>query len=283
MDSTPIAARFDRRAFLVGASAIVLGACSDDDGSDEAVADDPTTSVATDTGSETTAPDPTDDTETDNDNNDQNDDDGEIEALTPANFESLAVCALLPASTSGPFPSRELLDRRDIHEGVPGQPFRLGIRVVDGGCQPVPGAVVEIWHTDATGDYSDYEDGGSGKDEGEGTTFCRGAQTADENGILEFETIYPGWYGGRAVHIHTTVHVDDAPVLTAQLYFDEGYTEAVHTTGEYAQFGPPDTGWDDDGIIGDPSTDGTGIVLADGMTRSGPGTVGLVNLGVDLG
>ena len=278
MTPDPTANRYPRRAFLLGASAVIIGACSSDD---DPVADGDSTTTTVAATTDTAAG----DAATGSDASDEGGAEmtgAEVEALTVAMFDGLAVCTLLPSSTAGPFPSRELLDRREIHDGYPGHPLRLGIRVVDDACQPVPGAVVEIWHTDATGDYSDYEDGGSGKDEGEGTTFCRGAQTADAEGICEFETIYPGWYEGRAVHIHTTVHVDDAPVLTAQLYFDEAYTEAVHTTGVYAEFGPPDTGWDDDGIIGDPTSDGTGIVLAAGETRSGTGTLGLVNLGVDL-
>lgn len=205
------------------------------------------------------------------------------EALTPAMFEALSVCALAPDSTAGPFPSREQLNRRDITEGYPGHPLRLGMRVVDDGCQPVAGAQVEVWHTDATGDYSSFDDGGSGKDEGEGTTFMRGFQAADSNGIAEFQTVYPGWYGGRAVHVHVRVRVDGADVLTAQLYFDEDYTESVYQTGEYAQFGSPDTRWADDGLIGDPAVDGTGLVLRAAPTRLGEGTLGLINLGVSIG
>jgi protocatechuate 3,4-dioxygenase beta subunit len=195
-------------------------------------------------------------------------------------FESLAICAVAPATTTGPFPSLERLDRRDITEGYPGHPLRLGFRVVDANCQPIPGAQVEIWHTDATGDYSSYEDNGSGKDEGEGSTFLRGIQTTDAEGIGEFQTVYPGWYEGRAVHIHATILIDGQEVHTTQLYFDEAYTDAVHITGEYAQFGPPDTSWSSDGLIGDPTSDGSGISLVAAPTALGEGTLGLVNLGV---
>ena len=154
------------------------------------------------------------------------------------------------------------------------------MRVVDASCQPVPSASVEIWHTDATGDYSSYVDNGDGKDEGEGTTFMRGIQTANAEGILEFQTIYPGWYGGRAVHIHTRVWVDDREVLTAQLYFDEAYTEEIFATGVYAEFGSPDTSWAQDGPIGDPLEDGTALTLRAASTSLGEGTLGLINLGV---
>lgn len=196
-------------------------------------------------------------------------------------FEGLGVCQLIPTSTEGPYPNRSLLERREIHENYPGRPFRLGIRVLDAACEPIPAATVEIWHTDASGDYSDYDDRGSGKDEGEGTTFCRGAQTSDSDGIVEFETIYPGWYESRAVHVHLTVHVDGESVRTAQLYFDEAYSAQVYAGGEYADFGLPETTWSQDRIIGDPTVDGTGITLSDAMTARGAGTLGLVNVGVD--
>ena len=121
---------------------------------------------------------------------------------------------------------------------------------------------------------------GRAKDEGSGTTFMRGVQTADADGILEFQTIYPGWYGGRAVHIHVRVRVGGSESLTTQLYFDEAYTAAILETGEYARFGPADTGWSDDPLIGDPTIDGTGLVLEPAATSLGAGTLGLANLGV---
>lgn len=84
--------------------------------------------------------------------------------------------------------------------------MRLGLRVVDAACEPIPDAAVEIWHCDTTGDYSAFPDNGGGKDAGSGTTFLRGTQTAGADGIVEFQTVYPGWYRGRAVHIHVRVH-----------------------------------------------------------------------------
>lgn len=203
-----------------------------------------------------------------------------VEALVPEMFEDLAICAVTPETTAGPFPSRDLLDRSDITEGYDGHPLRLGIRVVDDTCAPVAGAVVDIWHTDASGDYSSYTDDGSGKDEGEGSTFLRGVQTSDDAGVVEFQTIYPGWYPGRVVHIHATVQVPGGGSHTTQLYFDEVYTEQVFGETPYLEFGLPDTSWATDRLAGDPATDGSGIVLVPAETHLGPGTLGLVNLGI---
>jgi protocatechuate 3,4-dioxygenase beta subunit len=201
--------------------------------------------------------------------------------LTAADFDALGTCLLLPEKTAGPFPLDEQFIRRDITEGYPGHPMRLGLRVIDGGCQPVPGSAVEIWHTDATGDYSAFADGGGGKDEGPGTTFLRGTQVAGDDGIVEFLTLYPGWYTGRAVHIHLRVHVDDTTVLTGQLFFDEEYTAAMYGDEPYAENGPPDTSNASDSIAGDPAAEGTLLHLAPADTANGSGTLALLNLGID--
>lgn len=206
-----------------------------------------------------------------------------LAALRPVDFEPLGTCALVPETTSGPFPLDEQFLRRDITEGYPGHPVRLGLRVVDASCRPVAGAAVEIWHADATGDYSAFADNGGGKDEGTGTTFLRGTQVADSDGIVEFLTIFPGWYSGRAVHIHLRVHVDEATVLTSQLYFDEDHTAAVHAGGAYADNGPPDTSIAADPIAGDPEEEGTLIHVRAAETSRGAGTLGLLNLGIDPG
>lgn len=265
----PAIVSITRRRFLAaGGAAALLAACgSDDNDSSEATPDatDDTTGASGDEGTAQLEPSP-------------------ISAETPLtaeDFAAIGTCVLLPEQTAGPFPLDEQFDRRDITEGYPGHPMRLGLRVVDNACEPVVGAAVEIWHTDATGDYSAFEDGGGGKDEGSGTTFCRGTQTAGDDGIVEFLTIVPGWYPGRAVHIHLRVHVDGEIVRTSQLYFAADYLESIYTEEPYAEFGSPDTSNESDGIAGDPETEGTLIALSPAETTAGTGTLGLLNLGVD--
>src|SRR6185436_6475398 len=113
-----------------------------------------------------------------------------------------AQCAVTPQETAGPFPSLTDLIRSDIREGKQGTPLTLTIRVVNasGACAAVSGAAVEIWQCDATGDYSLY---GSQT----ARTYLRGIQTTYANGEVTFTTIYPGWYQGRATHIHVEVSV----------------------------------------------------------------------------
>jgi len=203
-------------------------------------------------------------------------------ALTVADFAGVATCVLLPEQTAGPFPLDEQFVRRDITEGIDGRPMHLGFRVVDNACAAVPGAQVEVWHCDVTGDYSAFEDGGSGKDEGPGTTFLRGTQIADADGIVELFSIVPGWYEGRAVHIHLRVRVDDATVLTSQVYFDPAHLETVYGRAPYAERGLPDTSNEDDGFAGDVATNGTLLATSEATTERGePSTLALLNLGID--
>ena len=144
-------------------------------------------------------------------------------------------CVLTPEMTEGPYFVDGDAVRSDITEGRPGTPLTLKLRVVDAnGCTPVEGAAVDVWHADAGGDYSAF--GNSGAD----STFLRGIQRTDADGAVTFETIYPGWYQGRAVHIHVKVVVDGTEVHTGQLFFADDASERVFTATPYSSRGD---GW----------------------------------------
>ena len=198
--------------------------------------------------------------------------------FTAADFAALGACLLSPEQTEGPYPTLTQIERRDIRESLAGHPLRLGLQVVDEACEPVPGAVVEIWHCDTDGDYSAYLDGGTDDDAGEGTTFLRGSQTANDEGIVEFVTNYPGWYRGRAVHIHTKVHLDDTTVLTSQIYFDDDLNSEIFREAPYR--GDPDTTNLEDSIAGgDPADDGSQATASEDAELQG--TRALLVLGID--
>ena len=80
-------------------------------------------------------------------------------------------------------------------------------------------------------------------------TYLRGAQATNADGIVEFKTVYPGWYSGRTVHIHAKVHLDKQTVLTTQLFFDESVNEAVYKRKPYSQRTGRDMFNDNDGIF----------------------------------
>jgi protocatechuate 3,4-dioxygenase beta subunit len=141
-------------------------------------------------------------------------------------------CVLAPELTEGPYYLLHEAVRRDVTEGKPGTPLRLHLTVVTtSGCKPIKGAAVDIWHADASGVYS-----GVGGNTG---TFMRGIQKTDRNGLAVFDTVYPGWYQGRAVHIHVKVHVAGNVVHTGQLFFPDALTEHVYKAAPYRARGNP--------------------------------------------
>jgi len=202
--------RVSRRQALAGFGSVslaaLLAACSDDDGS----AGD-ATSARTATQESDPAPSSAGD--------------------LASRFDDAAHCTRTAEETAGPFYFEVDRVRSDIREGHDGAPLRLGVRVRDlaQGCDPIPNAVVDVWHCDATGSYSEP-----------GETYLRGLQVTNSDGIAEFTTIYPGWYPGRTVHIHAKVHLDKRTVLTTQFYFDDDFTDRVFSLEPYAS----DTGRD---------------------------------------
>jgi protocatechuate 3,4-dioxygenase beta subunit len=161
---------------------------------------------------------------------------------SPAAADAAAIpsCVVRPEQTEGPYFIDEKLNRSDIRsdpsDGLvrPGAPLRLAFhvsRVSSASCSPLSGAIVDVWQCDALGVYSDVRDLNAGFDT-RGKKFLRGYQITDANGIAEFLTIYPGWYEGRAVHIHFKIR-NGAEEFISQLYFDETITEQVHKQSPY--------------------------------------------------
>ena len=136
--------------------------------------------------------------------------------------------------------------RSDIRENRQGTTLTLTIKVVNvnSACAAVSGADVEIWHVDAAGDYSQY---GSQT----AATFLRGIQTTNAAGEVTFTTIYPGWYQGRATHIHAEVTMGGRSMKVTQMAFPETINNAVHTSGVYASRGTNPMSNQSDGIFSD--------------------------------
>lgn len=154
---------------------------------------------------------------------------GASASQTAALLQGADVCAIIPEVTEGPYYFDPEMERVDITEGRPGIPTRIRLQVVDAACLALPGARVDIWHCDATGLYSGYA--GQGDDRSvdtSGQTFMRGTQFADANGIVEFATVYPGWYSGRTTHVHFKVFLDETSILTGQIFFPDALSEYIY-------------------------------------------------------
>ncbi|MDB5506758.1 MAG: intradiol ring-cleavage dioxygenase [Devosia sp.] len=137
------------------------------------------------------------------------------------------VCVITPEVTEGPYYFDPALERVDITEGRPGIATRIRLQIVDALCQPLAGARVDIWHCDASGVYSGYANQTDGVDT-TGETFMRGTLFAGSDGIVEFATVYPGWYRGRTTHVHFKVFLDEANVLTGQIFFPDALSQYIY-------------------------------------------------------
>jgi hypothetical protein len=125
-----------------------------------------------------------------------------------------------------------------------------------------------------------------------GKKYLRGFQETDKNGSVQFTTIYPGWYQGRALHIHIKIRTFEGPLRTfewtSQLYFNDTITDKVQTLSPYSNHGLRDTRNNEDGIYTGPSTDGlissgTGTHLMLNLTKEKLGYLGTFNVVVNSG
>jgi protocatechuate 3,4-dioxygenase beta subunit len=152
----------------------------------------------------------------------------------------------------------------------PGVPLTLDLSVADAtSCTAIPDASVEIWHADAGGNYSGFNA------TADNTTFLRGVQIADADGNVTFDTLYPGWYEGRATHIHLMVLVGGNVVHTGQLFFDEQINDAVYARSPYSEHTGTRMLNDQDGIY---ANGGAQSKLQ--LTEEGDGYLGTITLGV---
>lgn len=148
-----------------------------------------------------------------------------------AGLISSDVCMLATEVTEGPYYFDPALLRADITEGKAGLPLVLRLQVVKADCTPIVGARVDVWHCDADGNYSGYDNkSGDLAVDARGMTFLRGTQATDATGVASFATIYPGWYRGRTTHIHYKVFLDQKTLLTSQIFFDEDANNKVYGT-----------------------------------------------------
>lgn len=161
------------------------------------------------------------------------DGDSDLEGTeTDTDTDTTADCSVTPNETEGPFPTKSPSDyvRENIVGDRTGIALNLDITIrnVNDSCNVLEGAIVDIWHCDKDGNYSEYGGSGMQSTNYTNTHFLRGRQTSNSDGLVEFASIFPGWYNGRATHIH--VHIYNASgnsLLVTQIAFPEGDNSAV--------------------------------------------------------
>ncbi|WTX70866.1 intradiol ring-cleavage dioxygenase [Streptomyces sp. NBC_00647] len=214
------------------------------------------------------------------------------DAADAAPVAAAAVCTLTKEMTEGPYYLDGQLVRADVTEGKAGAPLKLALTVVDDDtCAPIAGALVEIWHCDALGEYSGFV-GNNGHSEPDDGTFLRGGVLTNASGVANITSIYPGWYRGRCVHIHVKVHTGvtltsdgsftgGRELHTGQLFFNETITAAMAKVSPYSTNKVARTTLAQDSIYDDGgASSGLLTLTALGSTASA-GYTGTLTLGVE--
>src|SRR5687767_14659595 len=152
--------------------------------------------------------------------------------------QSSGSCVLTPEAGEGPFYLDPKLVRADISSGQPGAPLQMAMQVVRAGdCATLANARVDVWHADALGLYSGYEQqsgvGGVSTKAAAGQQYLRGTQFTDTAGNVQFRTIFPSWYGGRTPHIHFKVFLGRNEVVASQIFFPDEITKEVFARDPY--------------------------------------------------
>ncbi|MFF5405017.1 intradiol ring-cleavage dioxygenase [Streptomyces misionensis] len=245
---------------------------------------------------------------------------GSVKAAASA---SGACMSLTTEQIEGPYYIDYELFRKNVVEDRTGIPLLLVLRAVDNAtCEPLRNSAVEIWHCDASGVYSGYTqtgngggtppgppptgtptappDGPGGPGGGGGghatptddLTWLRGIQMTDHQGFVTFRTVFPGWYTGRAVHIHTKVHTGGSRTSdgytggrtchTGQFYFSEDAVEATADTAPYSANTVTRVTLDQDSIYPKTGTQGGLLELVWDKKHIERGVIGHITMAVDL-
>jgi protocatechuate 3,4-dioxygenase beta subunit len=184
-------------------------------------------------------------------------------------------CTVAPTETEGPFPTKAPASyvRSNIVDGKTGHPttVKITIKNANNNCAVLSGALVDIWHCDAEGNYSEYGGTGMQATNYQAVHFLRGRQITDANGLVTFTSIFPGWYSGRATHIHVHIYSASGTSLkVTQIAFPEGTGSAVAAVNGYAK-----------GMNGY-TTNASDNVFSDGVTQELAAVTGSTSAGFEV-
>lgn len=185
------------------------------------------------------------------------DDSGTADEQGSTNGSSSSDCQVTNSETEGPFPSKNpssliLTDITGDRSGVK-MTIELAIKNYNSGCNALANVLVDIWHCDAQGNYSQYGGTQMQSTNYSSVSWLRGRQTTSTEGKAGFTSIFPGWYMGRAPHIHVHVYNSSGKsLLVTQIAFPKTVCDTVYSTADdYKSHGLQDTTNERDNVFGD--------------------------------
>lgn len=127
-------------------------------------------------------------------------------------FDSDNCVVLNPEGEVGPFYVLGEYVRADITDGEPGVPLVVDVQLINvDTCESLADAWVDIWSANSTGVYGGVQSSSNGDGDDASNlnnTALRGIQQTDSDGVVQFTSVFPGHYSGRANHMHIIVHED---------------------------------------------------------------------------
>ena len=200
---------------------------------------------------------------------------GTTTTTTTGGATSTGTCTVSPSETAGPFPTKTpadlvMVDIRSDRTGIE-MVVNITIQNSNNSCAALADAIVDIWHCDRDGYYSEYGGSGMPSVNFQSVHFLRGRQSTNSDGVVAFKTIFPGWYSGRAPHIHA--HIYDSTgksLLVTQIAFPTDVCNTVYTTAtNFYTKGTQDTSNASDNVFSDSLANELATVtgsVADGFT-----------------
>lgn len=225
----------------------------------------------------------------------------DVKPLHPPTFAAIqnSTCVTAPEVTEGPYYVANELLRTDVRGDQTGVDLTIDIGVMDTRtCTPLTDALVEIWACNATGAYSGFTTAvlGAGNAMSDQNTWLRGGYATNAEGVVEFKTIYPGYYSGRTIHVHTMVQTNYSVATNGsiishagqvrhvgQIYFSEDLNNQVVSQPAYQNTRHTRTLNANDGLLAQGSANGYNAVAATQLLGDNiaNGVLAYITLGVD--
>lgn len=129
-------------------------------------------------------------------------------------------CTPTSQTTDGPFYTKATTQRK-IASNQSGYKIIYKLKIQNKNCKPLPNLTVSLWQANSQGQYSLVKNS------------LRGNQLTNKQGLVTFESIFPGWYPTRAAHLHVKILSQDQTLLSTQLFFPQELVDKIYQTKPY--------------------------------------------------